>query len=515
MNSTIKFAGYPEAYIYAEPNTYSKWVNHLLWGDWVQILEEDDDWVKVNVRGVKDGWMLKSQLQDNKLVELYFVDIGQGDGCLAIIPDGKTNDGVPKDKAILIDAGQNDNMLRFINWKFNTKNEENPIFEFEDVIITHSDMDHYLGFQAIFENPRFKFKNVYHNGLVERAVGENLGSQEKIGKIVYQTDVIETHEELEKIISNPAAIGRKLYPKLMKTAAGRGAQIQMICNQDNYLPNYGDDNEIKIRVLAPVVENAEQLGDKRLLRRFNSNDGKTKNGHSIVLRLEYGNVKVLLGGDLNVPAENFLLEYYGEVDPNKKDDAKLEELIINARRHLESDIAKACHHGSGDFSTTFLRAVNAAATVVSSGDDEPHCHPRPNTLGALGKYGRGEIPLIFSTEMARSAKEKIKRPTEIQKEIEYLNSQMLKLASEIDSESKEQRKVQLEKRKKALFAKLGRTIEIYGMINVRTDGQNIIIAQKLEQESGRGLWDIHCLEPVVQEDGKSILEYVNKTRKYE
>ena len=513
MSNNIKFAGYPQAYVYLEPNEHSKWVNHLLWGEWVQILEENGDWVKVNVRGAKDGWMLKSHLQDNKLVELYFVDIGQGDGCLAIFPDGKTDEGLPKDRAMLIDAGQNDNMLRFINWKFNTKNDENPAYRFDDVVISHSDADHYGGFQAIFENPRFEFKNVYHNGLVERAIGESLGSQEKIGKVTYQTDVIETHQELDKIISNPAAIGRRLYPKLMKTAAGRGAQIRMMCNKDKFLPDFGEENEIKIRVLAPVAENADQFGDKRLLRRFKSNDGKTKNGHSVVLRLEYGNVKILLGGDLNVPAENHLLEHYGKGDPKTKEAAKVKELISEANKYFGSDVAKACHHGSGDFSTTFLKAVNAAATIVSSGDDEPHCHPRPNTLGALGKYGRGEFPLIFSTEMARSSKEKIKWPSEIQKEIEYLQSEIHKLALEVDSDKKEQKKQQLEKRKKNLFLKLGRTVEVYGMINVRTDGKNILIAQKLEQAADRGLWDIHCLEPKEQEDG-TVLVYVDNMEKH-
>ena len=515
MSNTIKFAGYPDAFVYVEPNEHSKWVNHLLWGDWVQIKEESDDWVKVNVRGLKDGWMLKSHLQDNKLVELYFVDIGQGDGCLAIFPDGKTETGFPKDRAMLIDAGQNDNMLRFINWKFNTRDDDNPPFRFDDVIISHSDMDHYLGFQAIFENSKFEFRNVYHNGLVERAIGENLGSQEKIGRVMYQTGVVETHEELEEIISNPAAIRRKLYPKLMKTIAGRGARIRMMCNEDKFLPDFGDGNEIKIRVLAPVVEKDEQFGNKRLLRRFKSNDGKTKNGHSIVLRLEYGDLKILLGGDLNVPAENHLLKHYGKGDPDTQDSAKLEELILIAREHFGSDVAKACHHGSGDFSTTFLRVINAAATVVSSGDDEPHCHPRPNTLGALGKYGRGKFPLIFSTELARSAKEKIKWPSEIQKEIEYLQNEITRLAPEIESEEKEQKKAKLEKRKKNLFLKLGRTIEVYGMINVRTDGKDIVIAQKLEQVADRGFWDIHCLEPIEQEDGTTILIYADKMEKHD
>jgi beta-lactamase superfamily II metal-dependent hydrolase len=514
MSYKIKFAGYPDAFIYAEPNEHSQWVNHLLWGEWVQILEEADHWVKVNVRGSKDGWMLASHLQSEKLVELYFVDIGQGDGCLAIFPDGTNDDGMQKDRIMLIDAGQNDNMLRFINWKFNTKNDENPVFQIDDVIISHGDADHYGGFQAIFENPRFNFKNVYHNGLVERATGESLGGHEKYGKVTYQTDVVQTHEALNEIISNPSAMGKRLYPKLLKTVSGRGAQIRMICNDDGFLPEFGEDKEIKLRVLAPVVEHVPELGDTPLLRRFKSNDGKTKNGHSVVLRLEYGEVKILLGGDLNVPAENFLLQHYSEKDPTTKDKAKLTEIISIVTKFFGADVAKACHHGSGDFSTTFLRAVNAAATIVSSGDDEPHCHPRPNTLGALGKYGRGEYPLIFSTEMARSAKEKIKWPHEIHKEIEYLQSEIVKVSAEADDEKKEQRLIKLEKRKQKLFLSLGRTVEVYGMINVRTDGKRIIIAQKLEQAADRGLWDIHCLEQAEQDDGTAVFVYVDNMEKH-
>ncbi len=34
----------------------------------------------------------------------------------------------------------------------------------------------------------------------------------------------------------------------------------------------------------------------------------------------------------------------------------------------------------------------------------------------------------------------------------------------------------------------------YGMINLRTDGRKMIIAQKLERPSGSSKWDIHQLE---------------------
>src|SRR5215207_5961693 len=72
------------------------------------------------------------------------------------------------------------------------------------------------------------------------------------------------------------------------------------------------------------------------------------------------------------------------------------------RETFEADVAKACHHGSADFTDLFLRAVNPTAAIVSSGDNESYAHPRPDALGAFGKCGRGSRPLIFSTELARS-----------------------------------------------------------------------------------------------------------------
>lgn len=53
--------------------------------------------------------MAASETQKERLLELIFVDIGQGDGCLLITPD---------DRIVVIDAGAGDNMLRFLRWRF-------------------------------------------------------------------------------------------------------------------------------------------------------------------------------------------------------------------------------------------------------------------------------------------------------------------------------------------------------------------------------------------------------------
>ena len=206
----------------------------------------------------------------------------------------------------------------------------------------------------------------------------------------------------------------------------------------------------------------------------------------MILKLTMGHMKILLGGDLNTKSEYYLIHKYSDVDIKKIKseldkkklsaqkradlEAELEKAIDIARDYLQVDIAKSCHHGSSDFSTEFLRVLNPIATVISSGDDEPYAHPRPDTLGTIGKYSRGERSLIFSTELARSGQE------------------FLDLSTRKETDST-----------------LERVVTVYGMINVRTDGQKAIIAQKLEKVVGSTKWDIHKLE---WNEQKEAFEYI-------
>ncbi len=455
------FAGYPTAFVYRDPiEDPAAKIGHLLWGTWIEHQEvEQGDWAKVRIRGwdvnrqQKIGWMKKSDLTDGRILEVYFVDVAQGDGCLVITPD---------DKFHLIDAGEGWNMAAYIRWKFNLRHAANPI-TFENVIISHPDTDHYKGFREIATEPKINIKNVWHNGLVERKGGPLLGP--KSGGFL--TDIIQDESDLDVIINDPQKVGQKYYPNLMKAFRAKVQSIKMLCADDQFVPGYDANSDVKFHVLGPVP--TPDAAGKRRLKSFGG-DGLTKNGHSIVLKLEYDQVKILLGGDLNIPAENHLLEHYTGIDPKTPSAAQQAALINAARLVFEVDAAKACHHGSADFSNLFLQSVNSAATVISSGDEEPHAHPRPDAVGAFGKFGRGNRPLIFSTELARSTRDLI-------------------LGSAGPS-----------------IAEHGRTVAVYGMINLRTDGKKIVIAQKLEQKATRGEWDYYCLEP----GATGVLEYVSK-----
>ena len=74
------------------------------------------------------GWMRKGDLQPSQLLEINFVDIGQGDGAFLVTPD---------DCFDLIDAGEGDNMQRFLSWRFNLRSQPDRVITIRKAIISH------------------------------------------------------------------------------------------------------------------------------------------------------------------------------------------------------------------------------------------------------------------------------------------------------------------------------------------------------------------------------------------
>src|SRR5690606_31614220 len=87
----------------------------LLWGDRVRTVSTHGSRTKVKVRG-KTGYVKSALLGNESLLEVYFIDVGQGDGVLIRTPDHRH---------IMIDGGYNrakqssgKNAADFVDWKF-------------------------------------------------------------------------------------------------------------------------------------------------------------------------------------------------------------------------------------------------------------------------------------------------------------------------------------------------------------------------------------------------------------
>lgn len=498
------YVSYPSAVQFEKKGTVGstkgeKPVNQLLWGDWVRIDKIDGSWVNIRSRG-RSGWVRKENLQENRLLEVNFVDIGQGDGC---------HIQTPEDKAIVIDAGEGDNMYRFLRWRFGKFAKK---FTFESFIISHPDKDHYFGFAPLLEHHKVHVGTVYHNTIVEQVSGgkRTLGAEKKVGKTKYLTGLVQTVDELKKITNSAARCGKRPYPNMLKVAvdSGRVKDIAGLLSSvdwttPRYLPGYSpqDNRGMTFKLLGPVPQ---ELTPNKLGLPKIGNTGITKNGHSVVLLLEIGNIKMLLGGDLNEPSQEYLLEHYTGLDPHPKSPTEMETLVSEGREHFEVDIAKACHHGSAHVSPTFLQATNPLVTVVSSGDNEPHSHPRPDTLGIIGKYSRSDRPLIFSTELARSGNESIKHPNIVRRELRKKIEKEIAILN--DPAATDAQRQKAEERLDKHLSVIQRSVANYGMINVRTDGNRIIIAQRLERQRSKSKrWDIYLFES----DERGRLHYVH------
>ena len=497
--SIYGFAVYPEVIMYDSASN-GKAVQHLIFGDYINLLPDKQQEIKQSGDMIyarsrnENGWIKMNEVQKERILEINFVDIGQGDGCHIVTPD---------DRQIILDAGEEDNMHRFLSWRFNLRNKNNNV---KDIIaiITHPDKDHYQGFKELFENTQLGFSHIYHNGIVERKDDKGaLGSFVKINNKKYLSDIIENDAAMKGILNDAAKRGDKHYPntlfKALSNPANSNINFCMLNRDVGFVPGFEDDKQVSLEVLGPVCE-ADKSG-KLCLKYFGS-EGLTKNGHSVSIMLRIGRLKVFLGGDLNTQAENYLLNHYTGADPEslKKKLVKekqpekinelnnqLEELVKKGNAAFGADIAKSCHHGSHDFTSEFLRSINAIATVVSSGDNESYGHPRPDALGAIGKFGRGERPLIFSTELARSHKESIKKPYELKQSIKSISQA-------IDEETDVKKKQVLKEKLDSLLNDIEKSVAVYGMINVRTDGNKVIICQKLEKARDNAhKWDIHEL----------------------
>ncbi|HEU4507581.1 MAG TPA: MBL fold metallo-hydrolase [Pyrinomonadaceae bacterium] len=390
----------------------------------------------------------------------------------------------------------------FLRWKMfvdqSWKNEFNfqkRPFRLDALICTHPDYDHYGGFINLtsnIQNKTLEVGTVYHNGMgrydgVDTTRYEDGKGFGQLGPVegeelpeAYLTALIDGFDDVREYREPSGDRQWKLagtYGKWLSALAdlegqGVGALQRLHHAMGDFPGTAGLDYSIKI--LGPVLE---EWNGKPALRYLDQASEKamaspslTRNGQSVVLRLDYENVRILLTGDLNFRSHALLLKHI-------------------APEEFSCHVAKACHHGSEDISSTFLQAMSPWATMFSSGDNESYAHPRAKALGLAGAFGKvrtkGKInyldleedkhiaPLIYSTELSRSA-------------------QLFPLHAIFDKDGQRVLKCEIQARGRTqrdngprapMDKWLLANAMVYGLINVRTDGRKIVMGVLKESEA--------------------------------
>ncbi len=323
--------------------------------------------------------------REEGVFKVRIVDVGQGDGAVIETPD---------DRLTVIDGGHEASFRRYLHRAFAHRLVDGPI-PLDAIIVSHGDADHYSGLVQLLEKevsgqPLVTTKRVFHNGLAKAS-----GDDPKVvfGKTEpgpedrrWVTSLVDDITDVpDKKLNATFVAWKKALKKLKKREPN--LEIRRI--------EVGDDKAfdflgVQTQVLGPISGKVGKKPALPLLKDPHNkfSVGHTINGHSIVLKLTIGNVRILLGADLNIESEQRLLDY-------------IEKNGIS----IESEVLKVPHHGSHEFVPDMLRKAAPVVSIVSSGDQSlagsDHIHPRAGLVGALGKYSREgvERPLVYVTEM--------------------------------------------------------------------------------------------------------------------
>ena len=344
------YGNQPETILYHRARTSSRKVNHVLMGTILEVIEDEDDWLNVDALGRgSSGWVRKKDIRETPVLKIFFVDVGQGDGAIVESPEG----------IMLVDGGPNANFFKFMKHRYRRLLKAGEQIEIKALVVSHPDYDHFNGLTAVLKDKRFKVGHIYHNGIIRYKEDNmppdrdfDLGRTKRRlvngeSKLVL-TETFDNLDQAKVLIEDGHLMSsfRKFWQAAIDARnEGRLTGAKRLTSRNNALPGYTQQSDAKLHVsvLGPVpTKNSGSVGyvtfpDAENIAKDDPKESSshTRNGHSVVLKLTFGKHTVLLGGDLNIPAQQHLMQHYGTDNP------------------FRVDVAKACHHGSSDFHVNF------------------------------------------------------------------------------------------------------------------------------------------------------------------
>ncbi|HKR60469.1 MAG TPA: MBL fold metallo-hydrolase, partial [Pyrinomonadaceae bacterium] len=317
----------------------------LFWGDQVKIRGQNQgqqvaefaqrEWSEAEGRykTVKYAGLLpkKTAFRDNSVLKVRFVDVGQGDGAVVESPKGQI---------LFIDGGEEEHIRRYVVVAYSHVLRTKPL-NCDAIIVTHGDADHFAGLTELVKgtrtangDPLVTADRVFHNGLVKVANASGATAFGKTVKSDGKTYAVELENDLTQVDDsrmNKHFLDWKKALLGLKTRDGKKPLIKRLEYGDDSAFDFLEEEGIAVKVLGPITEEVNGKAGLRFLKTPGSSSlsaSHTVNGHSIVLKLSYGNVRFLFGADLNEESEESLLER------SRTDNVS-----------LGSEVLKVPHHG--------------------------------------------------------------------------------------------------------------------------------------------------------------------------
>lgn len=210
---------------------------------------EPDKTVYTSVLSGKGNVVLPPEIDGDNCLEVHFINIGQGDAIVCMLPDGKN---------LLLDAGSGTNVSNAIRTAYRKYLSDNlNLNKVDYMVISHPDSDHVNMASEVLDN--YDVDNIYYNEF------------EEDGSNVYRTF-------------------------MQKARTEEGAELFEIEAESEVLEINGDN--YKLTIYAPGnrgFEGAESV----------------KNSMSLICVLEYGDRRIIFTGDAEVETEEWFISKAG------------------------------------------------------------------------------------------------------------------------------------------------------------------------------------------------------------
>ena len=256
---------------------------------------------------VANLWVWKGPFFHRDELEVTFLDVGEGDATFVSFPNGRKMLVDGGDRRGTFDAGE-----QIIEPFLRSKG----IGHLDVVLATHGDSDHIGGLVTVLQ--RFQVRHLLDNG--------------------HRT-------------------ASRLDQEMYEWADKKGVAQHRLSAGDSLLGL----GEVHAVVLHPTESFARELGE----------GPEDSNDASVVLKLRYRGIDLLLTGDIEETAEQALLRWGGQLD---------------------AEVLKVPHHGSDTSSSErFLDAARPRWGVISARPSDRLSHPSPEVLA---RYARRGVPLL-------------------------------------------------------------------------------------------------------------------------